>query len=77
MKSTKSAISEAAEELKQRTLEEFDLLMPMVTKQKACYGSSLLVQLFLRRVVEMYIVETCYPKVRMRRCCHLDHAESC
>lgn len=65
LKSGVTAISEVATDLTQRILEDFNSIMPIVEKRKACYRSSLLVHLFLRRVVEMYIMDKCYPKVRM------------
>ena len=72
----KVALSEAAGDLRRRTLEEFNSVLSIVVKQKACYTSSLLVQFFLRRVVEMYIVEQCYAKVCVEECWQSDHAES-
>ena len=73
----KVALSEAARDLRQRTLEEFHSIFSIVVKQKACYASSLLVRFFLRRVVEMYIVEQCYSKVCVEDCWQADHSESC
>ena len=43
----KVALSEAARDLRQRTLEEFHSIFSIVVKQKACYASSLLVRFFL------------------------------
>ena len=73
----KIALSEAARDLRQRTLEEFNSIFSIVVKQKAYYAFSLLVRFFLRRVVEMYIVEQCYSKVCVEDCWQADHAESC
>ena len=65
--SDKTAIAAATTELKQRIVENADLIQSVMEKRKVSCTSSLLTRLFLRRVVELFIVEGCYAKVGTRR----------
>ena len=63
MNNSDESIADAIAKLKQWILLECNILQEEVSQHNALYSSSLMIQLFLRRVVEIYFIEGCYSKV--------------
>lgn len=63
MNSSDVSIGDAIVKLKQWIILECNILQTEVSQHNSFYTSSLMVQLFLRRVVEIYFIEGCYSKV--------------
>ena len=63
MNSSDESIADAIVKLKQWILLECNILQTEVSQHNSLYSSSLMIQLFLRRVVEIYFIEGCYSKV--------------
>ena len=66
MNSSNESITDAIVKLKQWILLECNILQTEVSQHNSLYSSSLMIQLFLRRVVEIYFIEGCYSKVEDR-----------
>ena len=63
MNSTDASIEDALVKLQSWIQFEYTKVKTEICSKNAYYDSSLMIQLFLRRVVEMYYIERCYPKV--------------
>ena len=63
MNSSNASIEDSLSKLKSWILEEYNKVKREICQQNSFYASSLMIQLFLRRVVEMYYIEHCYSKV--------------
>ena len=75
MDSTDTSIQDARTKLKSWIISEYDKVKAQISQHNQYYASSLMIQLFLRRVVEMYIIDNCYPKVAFFFVFSLDHSE--
>lgn len=76
MNSTDASIEDCITKLKSWIQFEYNKVKTEICQHNQFYSSSLMIQLFLRRVVEMYYIERCYPKVDFDNHCSIDHTES-
>lgn len=76
MNSTDASIEDCIMKLKSWIQFEYNKVKTEVCQYNHFYSSSLMIQLFLRRVVEMYYIERCYPKVNYGYLSSIDHTES-
>lgn len=63
MNSSDASIEDSLTKLKLWIQEEYNKVKTEICQSNPFYTSSLMIQLFLRRVVEMYYIEHCYMKV--------------
>ena len=63
MNSSDTSISDATVKVKNWIIQSYNEVKQAVQNMNSFYSSSLMIQLFLRRVVEIYFIEGCYDKV--------------
>lgn len=63
MNSTNDSIRDAMVKIKSWILLDYNKIKVELVSSNQYYASSLMVQLFIRRVVEMSLIEGCYNKV--------------
>ena len=66
MNSSETSINDAILKVKNWILQSYNDVKQAVQDLNSFYSSSLMIQLFLRRVVEIYFIEGCYDKVSLR-----------
>ena len=64
MNSSDKSIADATGKMKQWIVQAYNDVKQEVQQTNSFYSSSLMIQLFLRRVVEINFIEGCYDKVR-------------
>ena len=69
MNGTDNSIRDAMVKIKSWILLDYNKVREELFHSSQFYASSLMVQLFIRRVVEMALIEGCYAKVRLRLLC--------
>lgn len=63
MSSSDTSINDATVKVKNWIIQSYNEVKQAVQNMNSFYSSSLMIQLFLRRVVEIYFIEGCYDKV--------------
>lgn len=69
MNGTDNSIQDAMVKIKSWILLDYNKVREELSHSSQFYASSLMVQLFIRRVVEMALIEGCYNKVRLLLLC--------